>query len=89
MAKIRVEIGPLHAEATVADAVAAQMAADYLAQYGLDDEGATNQQRLDAFLRAIVRHVKEASDATAIVRAVDERRAEVRAERAAVRWGTA
>lgn len=86
MATLRVEIGPLSAEVTATDATAATMVEEYLRAYGLWSGGQTNAQRLTAFVRHLAQHVREAGDSVAVREAVEARRAELQAERAALRW---
>lgn len=86
MAKLTVTVGPLSAEVTTTDATAATMVEEYLHAYGLWSDGQTNAQRLRAFMRRLGQHVQEAGDSVAVREAVEARRAESQAERAALRW---
>lgn len=87
MAKLTVTIGPVSAEVATTDATAATMVEEYLRAYGLWRDEATNAQRLQAFVRHLAGHVREAGDSVAISAAIEARRAELKAERENLKWG--
>jgi hypothetical protein len=73
MAKLRVEVGPLAAEATATDAAVSQLIADYIAAYNGPVDG-TNQQRLNWFVRHLTGHVLGVSRGQRAVAAADAAR---------------